>query len=191
MRQRTHTSPMNDTLKNLSVNMKTLYESILDNTKDKVADVKDVIRDLPPTNKDWRRPDKHNWQINFRCPNIIKEYIDSLPDDILKITSLNPWKLKKEDLTTIRCVVNSYLRNTHVELIGDDTTDTTPGVNLIGLDDFLNGVSVTNAKKNIVEALSRIHNDHEMFGRMMKHVVDSLYTLNKYQYCNEKYIWEF
>lgn len=170
--------------------MKTLYESILTNTSDKVAGVKDVIHNLPPTNKDWKRPDKHNWQLNFRCPKTIQDNIDILPPQLLNITSINPFKLKIENLTTIRCVINSYHRSTHVELICDDTPDDTPGVNLIGLDEFLNGVSVANAKKNIVDTFIRIDKDPELFGRILECVCEALYTLNKYQYCDEQFIWD-
>jgi dipeptidase len=170
--------------------MKTLYESILTNTSDKVAGVKDVIHNLPPTNKDWKRPDKHNWQLNFRCPKTVQKHINVLQDDMFRITAINPFKLKKENLTTIRCVINSYHRSTHVELICDDTPDNTPGVNLIGLDEFLNSISVANAKKNILDVFNRIDKDPELFGRILEHVCKSLFTLNKYQYADEKYIWE-
>jgi hypothetical protein len=170
--------------------MKTLYESILTNTSDKVAGVKDVIHNLPPTNKDWKRPDKHNWQLNFRCPKTVQDNIDILPKQLLNVMAINPFHLKIENLTTIRCVVNSYLKNTHVELICDDTPDDTPGVNLVGLDDFLNGVSTANAKKNILEAFNRIDKDPELFGRILEHVRECMDTLNKYQYVREKFIWD-
>lgn len=170
--------------------MKTLYESILTNTSDKVAGVKDVIHNLPPTNKDWKRPDKYIWQLSFRCPKTIQDNIDILPQQLLNVTAINSFKMKIEDLTTIRCVVDSYLRNTYVELVCDDTPDDTPGVNLVGLDDFLNDVTVVNAKKNILETFNRIDKDPELFGRILEHVCESLYTLNKYQYCREKFIWD-
>ena len=178
------------TLTNVVQSVTPLYESILTNTSDKVVGVKDIIHNLPPTNKDWKRPDNHNWHLSFRCPNTIKEHIDVLPDDIFRITALNPFKLKKENLTTIRCVINSYHRSTHVELICDDTPENTPGVDLIGLDDFLNGISVANAKKKILEVFDRLYKEPELFGRILEHVCESLYTLNKYQYDNEKYIWD-
>lgn len=171
-------------------NMKTLYESILTNTQDKVVVAKEVIRNLPPTTKDWKKIDNRTWQLNYRCPNTIQEYINILPDDVFRITALNPSKLKKENITIIRCIVDSYMKSTSVELVCDDTPDNSHGVNLIGLDKFLSGVSVTNAKKCTVEAVNRIHQEPELFGRILKHVVDSLYNLNKYQYCNETYIWD-
>lgn len=170
--------------------MKTLYESILSNTSDKVKDVKQII---PPTIKDWRQADAHNWVIDYNCKPIIDEYIDMIPNEVFDgTTNCNPFKIKKSDITTIRCIINTSRGNQRcsVELCADNTGDGDVGVDMVGLSAYLNGFSVSNAKKSVVEYFNRLFKDWDLMGRTFTQVKREAEALLKWGHCLDgKAIW--
>ena len=171
-------------MKNLwDCNMKTLYESILDNTKDKVDATKETISCVPPTNKDWRKVDNYSWVIDYKCKPLIDKYIDIIPNALFDgTTSCNPFKIKRDDITTIRCVVKTKSGNQrcYVELCTDKTGDGDMGVVGLGLCEYLNGCSVANAKKLVVEYFNRVFEDSDLLGRTFEIVKKEVETLVKW-----------
>lgn len=172
--------------------MKTLYESILDNTKNKIDNVKDIIKITPPTSKDWKKDGKYEWYIDYNCKMLIDKYIDILPDALFDgKTSANYYNLKKEDITTIRCVINTHRHNERcrIELCKSDSL-VGGGVVAIGLEVYLNGFSTANAKKSVVEYFNRVFNDWDLLGRTFEVVKDGTETLLKWGHSvGGKAIW--
>jgi hypothetical protein len=174
--------------------MKTLYESILDTTRNKVSDARSIASAVPPTSKDWKSEDR--WEciyIDYRCPDLIKKYIDIIPNELFEKAKLNsnPHGVNKNDITTIRCIIGKH-RPAHcrVELCTDNTQFAC-GVQVTGLYGYLNGVSVANAKKLVVEYFNRIVEDTDLLGRTFEHIKKEVNTLLKWGHCiNEKSIWE-
>lgn len=63
--------------------MKTLYESILTNTKSKTKAAKDNIKDITdevknlPDMSDFKLWDKKQWRLEWKCPNLIQLALDN------------------------------------------------------------------------------------------------------------------
>jgi hypothetical protein len=63
--------------------MKTLYESILTNTKSKTKTAKDSIKDVTdevknlPDMSDFKLWDKKQWRLEWKCPNLIQLALDN------------------------------------------------------------------------------------------------------------------
>lgn len=63
--------------------MKTLYESILTNTKSKTKAVKNNIKDVTdevkklPGMSDFKLLDKKQWRLEWKCPNLIQLALDN------------------------------------------------------------------------------------------------------------------
>jgi hypothetical protein len=138
--------------------MKTLYESLLDKTKDKVETAIQTVKELPPNMKDFKSYDKHTIYVDYECPTLIQKYINLLGE--LNFTAgvdgdrQNPLRLKKSELTTLRVYVLKNSKPAYVAVeLSRPGAEIGMGVQIMGAHQYCNGETVPSAKKKIIEFL--------------------------------------
>ena len=179
--------------------MKTLKESLLDKTMDKVGGVKDSINPIAPKNKDWKSDGRHTKYIDYYCPELIQKYINLIDDDYFYGSTnvskqANPFRLKKESLTRIRCIINTSSRPCHtsVELCNDTFDHVGMGVNILGASQYCNDDNVASAKKKIIQFFEQVQTDSTPIINMFKRANTAYgFTVRDGYYVDGHCIWDF
>lgn len=162
--------------------MKTLKESLLDNTEKSLAASPASIMCPAPKVRDFKKAAFSGNYIDWECRPIIQNAIDTLDSTLFPLlTNMN---VKKDNLIGIRISIHSkYELNFY--LIGEDGTY----AGAIDLPGFgTDGSSIPNIKKSVIEFFKYIESNPEKLKDIFEYANKRRYELTKNGMCDE---WTF
>ena len=155
--------------------MKTLKESLLDNTEKSIAASPASIMCPAPKVREFQKNAFGGQFIDWRCPELIQNYIHNLDNAYFKYCS-------KSDIVGVRVSIHSKYE-IYTYLITDDGSYST-AIELKGVGDTAS--TIPNAKKGAVEFFQYLANHPEGFEKVFDYANKCHNELKTKGMCNNK-----